>query len=131
MKSFAKTCLVVLAALTMTAFTTNAQTNSSSTSTNTAPRAAKPRPKAYLGTIASVDADAKIIVVTLSSGAMQTNHIAAKTRIRKDGQPATLADAAAGQKVRGSAHKNEAGEWEANTVVIGDVKPKAASGSSQ
>jgi hypothetical protein len=42
-----------------------------------------------------------------------------------------LADATVGLKVRGSAHKNDAGEWEANTVTIGDMKPKAAAAPQQ
>jgi hypothetical protein len=125
MKSLAKACLVLLAALTLTAFTTNAQTNSPSTSTN-AP-AARPRPKPYTGTIASVDADAKTITVTpAKEGASQTLHIVAKTRIRKDGQPGTFADATVGAKVRGSAHKDDSGDWVANTVVIGELKKPAA-----
>jgi hypothetical protein len=131
MKSLAKACLVLLAALTLTAFTANAQTNSSSTSTNTPP-AAKPRPKPYAGTIASVDADAKTITVTLTKdGTSQTLHVVAKTRIRKDGQPGTFADATVGAKVRGSAHKDDSGDWVANTVVIGEPKPKPAAAPAQ
>jgi len=131
MKSFAKTCLVLLAALTMTAFATNAQTDSSSTSTNKPPAAAKPKPKAYTGTIASVDSDAKTITVTLASGASQTLKVGAKTKIKKDGEPATLADIAAGQKVKGYEHKGESGDWVANTVNIGEPKPKPAAPPAQ
>jgi hypothetical protein len=126
MKSFTKTCLVMLAALTMTAFAANAQTSSATTTTNSAPVAAKPRPKPYAGTIASVDADAKTITVTLANGNSQVLHIGSKTKIKKDMEPATLADAAAGQKVRGSMHKNDAGDWVANTVNIGQTKKAAA-----
>jgi hypothetical protein len=127
MKSIAKICLVVLTALSLTALTTNAQTNSTPapTGTNTPPMA-KIRPKPYLGTIASVDATAKTITVTLASGATQVIHVGSKSKIRKDGEPGTFADAVAGQKVRGSAHKDDSGDWVANTVVIGEPKPKAA-----
>src|ERR1019366_1410843 len=127
MKSIAKICLVLLAALTMSAYSTNAQTDSSSSSTNkpvTAP--AKPKAKAYNGTIASVDTDAKTFTITQASGASQTIHIGAKTKIKKDNQPATSADIVAGQKVKGYEHKDDSGDWVANTVNIGEPKPKAA-----
>jgi Cu/Ag efflux protein CusF len=132
MKSSAKACLVLLAALSLSALSTNAQTNATPTSTNT-PAVAKPRPKPYTGTIASVDSSAKTITITLASGASQTLHIGAKTRLKKDGQAATLADATVGEKIRGSAHKDESGDWVANTVTIGEPKPKAsaAPGSQQ
>jgi hypothetical protein len=128
MKLLAKACLALLAALSMTAFTANAQTDS--TSTNKPPVAAKPRPKPYMGTIASVDATAKTITVTLTSGASQTIHIGSKTKIKKDMEPATLADAAAGQKVKGSAHKDDSGDWVANTVNIGETKKPAAAATT-
>ena len=126
MKSLAKLCLVLLAAATMAAFTANAQTDSSNT--NTPPVAAKPKPKSkkYMGTIASADSDAKTITVTLASGDSQTIKITSRTKIKKDGEPATLADAVAGQKVQGYEHKNDAGDWVAGSVIIGEVKPKAA-----
>jgi Cu/Ag efflux protein CusF len=125
MKSFAKVCLALVTALTMAAYTTHAQTTSSSTSTNT-PAKPKSTSKKYTGTIASVDSDAKTITVTLASGDSQTLKITSKTKIRKDGEAATLADAAAGQKVQGYEHKNEAGDWVAGSVIIGNPKPKAA-----
>lgn len=116
-------CLVLLTALALAATTANAQTNSTSTN---AP-AAKPKMKStrYAGTIASVDAAAKTITVTLASGATETLSITSKTKIKKDGEPATLADAAAGQKVKGSSHKNDAGDWVATTVNIGETKKAA------
>jgi len=127
MKSFAKVCLVLVTVMTMAAYSAQAQTDSSTTTTNTAP-AAKPKPKSkkYMGTIASVDSDAKTITVTLASGDSQTIKITSKTRIKKDGEAATLADAAAGQKVQGYERKNDAGDWVAGSVNIGEMKPKAA-----
>ena len=76
-----------------------------------------------VGKIASVDTDAKTFTVTLASGASQTIHITSRTRIRKDGQPATLADAAAGLKVSGTEREDDSGNWVANTVNIGEPKP--------
>jgi Cu/Ag efflux protein CusF len=123
MKSFAKTCLGLLAGLTLFALTTNAQTNSSSSSTNTP---AKPRSKSYTGTIASVDSAAKTITVTMAKGNSQTIHLTSKTRIKKDGEPATLADAVVGDKVKGYEHKDDSGDWVAGSVNLGETKAKAS-----
>jgi hypothetical protein len=126
MKSFAKICLVLLTALTMAAFSTNAQTDSSSSSTNKPAAAAKPKAKRYAGTIASVDKDAKTITVTLASGASLTIHVTSDTKIKKDGEPGIFADAVVGQKVRGLEREDSSGNWVAGTVNIGEPKPKAA-----
>jgi hypothetical protein len=126
MKSIAKICLVLLTAVTMAALTTNAQTNSTESSTNTPPAAAKPKPKRYMGKIDSVDNDAKTITITSASGVTQTIHISSKTRIKKDGEPATFADATVGEKVRGTERQDDAGNWTASTVNIGEPKPKPA-----
>jgi hypothetical protein len=125
MKSLAKVCLVLTTALTLAAFTAQAQTDATSTAP-AKPAPAKTPMKRYFGTIASVDNDAKTITVTLANGSSQTIHIGSKSHIKKDGEAATLADAAAGQKVRGTDHKDDAGNWVANTVNIGEPKPKAA-----
>jgi hypothetical protein len=126
MKSFAKICLVLLAAVTMAAFSTNAQTNAASSGTNKAPAVAKPKGKRYAGTIASVDKDAKTITITLASGASQTIRTSSKTKITKDGEPALFADAVVGQKVRGTERQDVSGNWAATTMIIGEPKPKAA-----
>src|SRR5271168_1049112 len=126
MKRIAKICLVLLTAMTMAAVTANAQTNSMETCTNTPPAAAKPKPKRYIGKIDSVDAAAKTITFTTASGVTQTIHITSKTRIRKDGQPATFDDATVGEKIRGTERELTPGEWTASTVSIGEPKPKPA-----
>ncbi len=127
MKSFAKICLVLLAALTMAAFSTNAQTASPPSSTNKpAAAAAKPKAKRYAGTIASVDKDAKTITITLASGASQTIHITSDTKIKKDGKPGIFADAVVGQKVRAFERQDDSGNWVVSTVNIGEPKLKAA-----
>src|SRR5271154_420047 len=125
MKSFAKFSLVFLAALALAASAVQAQTNDLPASPNKAPARA-PRPKPYSGVVASVDATAKTIPVTLANGSSQTMHVTAKTRFRKDGQPATLADATAGIKIRGSAHKEDSGDWIVHTVTLGEPKAKPA-----
>ncbi len=126
MKSFAKICLVLLTAVTMAAFTTQAQTDASSSSTNKPPAAAaKPKAKRYAGKIASVDKDAKTITITLASGASQTIHITSNSKIKKDGEPGTFADAVVGQKVRASERQDDSGNWVATTVNIGEPKSKA------
>jgi|SRR5271157_312107 len=127
MKSSAKICLVLLAALVMAAFSTNAQADASSSSTNKpAAAAAKPKAKRYAGTIASVDKDAKTITITLASGASQTIHVTSNTKIRKDGEPGVFADAVVGQKVRASERQDESGNWVATTVSIGEPKSRTA-----
>jgi hypothetical protein len=127
MKSFAKICLVLVTAVTLAAFTTQAQTNSMSSDTNKPPgAAAKPKVKRYAGTIASVDKDAKTITITMASGVSRTIQTTSNTRIRKDGEPAVFADAVVGQKVRGSERQDESGNWVAVTVLIGEPKPKPA-----
>jgi hypothetical protein len=131
MKSFAKIGVVLLAALTLAAYSSNAQTASTAPSTNN-PAAAKPKPKSkkYAGKVVSVDNDAKTIAVTLSSGASQTIHVTSKTHIRKDGQPATLADVTAGEHIYGSEHQNDAQDWVATTVTIGEPKKAAPAGTN-
>ena len=116
--------VVLLAALTLAAYSTNAQTPAPSGGTN-APATARPRPKAFSGKIASVDATAKTITVTLASGTSETFQVTAKTRIRKDGSPATLDDATVGEKIRLSARKNQAGDWVAGAISIGQPRKAA------
>ena len=126
MKSFAKICLVLLTAVTLAAFTTQAQTDSASSSTNKSPAAAKPKSRRCGGKIASVDSDAKTITITLANGASQTIHVTSNTKIKKDGEPGVFADAVVGEKVRASERQDDSGNWVATTVNIGEPKPKAA-----
>lgn len=134
MKSYAKGRLSILAALAVAAFAISAIAEPDSTGTNSSPEAPAMKVKSkgkfnlkpFIGTIASIDKDANTMVVTLNHGGSQTNHIDSKTKIRKEGQPGTLADAIVGEKVRGSAHKDDSGHWVVNYVTIGDNKPKPA-----
>lgn len=120
----------MLTAVTMAAFTTSAQTDSSTSTTPSTPGAtapAKPKTKGkrYNGKIASVDADAKTITFTMASGTSHVVHITSKTKIKKDGEPATLEDAKVGEHISGQEHQ-DGDNWIATTVNIGQAKKKAA-----
>jgi hypothetical protein len=131
MKSFAKVCLILVTAVTMAASTARAQADSSATSTNTPP-AAKPKPKAprFNGKITSVDSDAKTITITMANGTTHVLHITSDTKFKKDGEPAVMADATVGQKIRGAYKKDDSGDWVARTVDIGEPKPRTLPPSS-
>lgn len=126
MKSITKIWLVLLTALTVASFTAYAQADSSTTTTNAPAAKPKPKGKRYNGKIASIDKDAKTITFTMASGTSHTLKITSKTRIKKDGEDATLDDATVGEHVSGTERQNEAGDWVASTVNIGHPKPKAA-----
>jgi hypothetical protein len=126
MKSFAKICLVLVTAVVMAASTTHAQTDSSTTTTNNPPAPAKPKSKPYSGVVASVDSVAKIFTVTSASGTSKTLHVTSMTRIKKDGVPATFADVAVGDKVKGAERKDDSGNMVARTINIGDATPKTS-----
>lgn len=127
MKTLAKFWVAIVAALTLAAFTAQAQTNTTTTSTNTPSATAKPKPKGkrYSGKITKVDSDAKTITFSMASGTSHTVHITSKTKIKKDNEPATLADAAEGLQVSGTYRADDAGDWQASTVNIGQTKAKA------
>jgi hypothetical protein len=116
--------------VTMAAFSAHAQTDSSTTNTPATKPAPRPRAKAFSGTIASVDSDAKTITVTLTNGVPQTYHINSKTRITKDMEPATLASATAGLKVRVYAKKDDDGSMVATSVAIGQLRRSAPPAST-
>jgi hypothetical protein len=125
MKSLVKMGVVLAAALTLAAYSTNAQTPAPSTETNTT---ATPRPKSHQmsGKIASVDIGAKTITVTLRNGTSETVQVTSKTRMSKDGAPATLEDATVGEPILAVARKDDAGNWVAFRIRFGAPKKKAA-----
>jgi hypothetical protein len=126
-KSLAQLCLAVFAALILAAYTTNAQTDSSA-STNSAtvptpPPAKKgPKGKRYTGKVTAVDTTAMTITWTTAKGVSQTMQISSKTKIKKDGDPATLEDVAVGMRISGGEHQDESSNWIANTVIVGERK---------
>lgn len=136
MKSFAKIGLALALALTMAASTAHAQTDSaapgaSSTSTNK-PVKPKAHGKRYAGTIESVDADGKTITVVSTSGTTKTYEVTSKTRIKKNGQPATLGDIVKGDKVSGTSHEDpeDSTKLIASTVTIGPIRKSAPPAST-
>ena len=91
--------------------------------TNSAPaaRMARPRAKSVAGVVAAVDNDGKTITLK--------NHdkpfsVTSKTRISKEGQPATLSDIMAGDKVTLRARDDENGNPVATSIRDGRAKPK-------
>ena len=126
MKSFAKICLALITAVTLAATTGHAQTDSTSGTNKAASVPPKPKAKRYAGKIDSVDKDAKTVTITSARSGSQTLHITSKTRIMKDGEPATLEDAAAGLRASGSERQDDSGNWVATTLNIGQTKKPAA-----
>jgi Cu/Ag efflux protein CusF len=76
---------------------------------------AKHRP--FNGTVKAVNLEAKTI--TLQGDKAQQFAIGAETVIKKEGQPATLASIAAGDKIGGRARETADGKWEAVTINLG------------
>ena len=127
MKSFTHVCLVLVTAATLAAFAAQAQAEAATSSTNKPAAAAKPKGKNYVGKINGVDNDAKTLTIALTNGTSQILHCTSDTRVfSKDRQPAQLADLTAGLSVFGREHQDESGNWVANTVNVGEPKPRKA-----
>jgi hypothetical protein len=106
----------------------DSSTNSMSSATSSDMAPAKPKKKHGLpfhGTLDEMDTNA----MTLTVGS-RTFQITSKTKIKKDGQPAVLADGVVGQPVSGYYHTNEDGGLDATTINFGMHKHKAASSDS-
>ena len=78
----------------------------------------------FHGKVASVDATA----MTFTVGTM-TIAATSKTKITKDGQPATFTDITTGENVSGSYKKDAAGKLTATSVKIGEKKKKSTTGA--
>ncbi len=86
----------------------------------------KDRPSPFFGKINEIDQAAKTI--SIGKTKKKTIHITDKTKVKKDGKPATLADAKVGDEVGGSYRESADGKLEAGSLRIG---PKAeATGKS-
>lgn len=90
---------------------------------------AKPKPKSEAGKPSSVPFSGKIAAVdhtaqtiTLSGKSQRVVKVTTKTKITRDGQPASFADAKVGEPVGGSAKKTEQGQLEAISLRLG-AKP--------
>lgn len=90
-----------------------------------APAAAAPKKHGSMfhGKVSAVDATAMTVTVTGKAGDA-TYNVTADTKITKEGQPATLADVAAGQMVSGAFKKDAGGKMTATTLAIGGGKKK-------
>ena len=82
--------------------------------------AAKQKAVTFTGKVTTVDTNAMTLTV-----AALTFNITSKTKISKAGQPATLSEIAAGDAVRGSYKKDDAGKLNATAIRDGKA-PKAA-----
>jgi hypothetical protein len=115
------TLVVIMAALMMTAparslaedpATTNSPTTPSTPATPVAPSKSKAIP--FHGKLASADKVAKTIL--LEGPTQRVIEITSQTRIMKNGKPAILEDATAGDNVSGSYVKTPEGKLSAKTV---------------
>ena len=91
-----------------------------------AAEAKKDRPTPFSGKINEIDKAAKTI--NIGKEKKRTIQITDKTKIMKDGKPATLDDAKVGDEVGGS-YRDNGGKLEAGSLRIGpkpegDAKPK-------
>jgi hypothetical protein len=114
MKSIIKLSAIVLAALTCVTWPTQAQ-DATAPATN-----AVARPRAnnrYSGIIESIDSANMVLTLKVKTNETKVK-LTSTTKIKKDGQPATFADVAVGQRVRGAGKKGEDLNWTATTVDI-------------
>jgi len=133
MKSIRKLSILLLAAAACVAWPAVAQ-DAAQPSTNAVP-APKPRRPAntYTGMIASIDSTNMVLTLKVRNNETKVK-VTSTTRITKDRQPATFADAVEGLRVRGSGKKGEDGVWTATTMNIMTAKgptrkPAAAAGA--
>ena len=93
-------------------------TNPPAASDQTAPAKPKKHHPPFNGKVGAVDVSAK----TLTVGTL-TLQVTSDTKITKDGQPATLADAVVGEPVSGAYHKTADGKLDATVIHFG-AKPE-------
>jgi hypothetical protein len=124
MKSITKLSVVLLATA-MAAGTALAQTNSAPETTNTAPAPPRARPAPrFQGTIASIDAATMTLTLKGRTEAQPTKvKVTSTTKIFKDRDPGTFADALVGLRVSGSGKKGDDGVWVATTLRIRATQP--------
>jgi hypothetical protein len=92
------------------------EASASPTASATASPSARPIP--FHGMIASVDQTAKTFTIT-GKETSRVFKITDKTKIMKDGNPATMSDLAEKEEARGQYWKNADGSLEAKTVKLG------------
>lgn len=104
--------------------TTTASTPAASDTTPATPKKHKMHGMPFHGKLAGVDTNG----MTLTVGS-RTFSITSKTKITKDGQPATLADGIIGQPVTGFYRTNDDGDLTATTVHFGAHAKHKSEGS--
>jgi len=85
------------------------------TNTNV-PSRPRPNPR-YTGIIESIDTNNMVLTLKVANRQSKVK-ITSATRITKDRQPATFADALVGMRVNGSGKKSDDGTWTATTMNI-------------
>jgi hypothetical protein len=123
MKSITKICLILTAALALASLPANAQ--STNTATNAAPASRQSARPDYRGKISAVDSVNMILTVTGKTGDFKVK-VTSKTRITKNRQPATFADAAEGSLISGRGTKDADGNWEATTLRLNNSPAKGS-----
>jgi hypothetical protein len=91
-----------------------------STNAPAAPATPKPHGLPFHGKVSAVDTTA--MTFTVGETTLTVN---SKTKIKKDGEPATMSDITVGETVRGSYKKDDAGVATATSVMIGQKKKAA------
>jgi hypothetical protein len=123
MKSIRKLSAILLAAATCAAWPATAQDATApapppatNATTNTAPRPRRPNPR-YTGIIETIDSTNMVLTLKVSNRESKVK-VTSATKITKDRQPATFADAVVGLRVMGSGKKGDDGVWTATTMNI-------------
>jgi hypothetical protein len=123
MKPMKKLCLILVAATALAALPTIAQESPAGAATNAAP--AKPRPQGFAGRISAVDSANMTITLHGRSGETKVK-VTSETKITKNREPATFADAVEGMTIRGQGKQGEDGVWVATRLAIRPPPPKVA-----
>lgn len=97
----------------------HAQTTNAPAATNKPPRSSALRPIPFRGRIKAIDIGAMTIAV-----ATRTFQVTSQTAITKDGKPATLSAAAAGENVTGLVKRDADGKWIAVKLNFGVTAPR-------
>jgi hypothetical protein len=128
MKSIAKYYLTLTAAAVIVSLPAQAQVTNNASTNNTitnsvdgSRRAVRP---GFRGTVSSVDSDGMVVNLRTRSGVDFKVKVTSRTRITKDGQPATFSDIAEKLTLSGQGTKDAEGNWDATVLRIITRKPR-------
>ncbi|MGO8765123.1 MAG: hypothetical protein ACLQSR_08335 [Limisphaerales bacterium] len=124
-KQIAKAVLLTLCAAAAFAAPALSRAQDSTNAPAAAPASHKTHSIRYKGNLSAVDTNAMTITVKTL-----TLQVTSKTKITKDGQPATLADGVVGQPVSGSYRLGDNGATNAVSIHFGAKKKKSTSSDS-